>query len=195
MMKKIDSRCFILAIIMILFYNCAATGYKKMSIEDPETLLSIQDSLLVARASDQSIIDALVSAHINVAEKYINEGDNASAVDHFKSASELNSFNNVSKYGLLLSEGRLLVSKGNKNGIWDAIEKFSKASTLYPGKGEPFYWIAISYTKLGDTDFDLILESYEKALALELNDKQRSKAEKKYEKAKERKKKLELFWK
>ena len=30
-------------------------------------------------------------------EKYINEGDNASAVDHFKSASELNSFNNVSK--------------------------------------------------------------------------------------------------
>jgi len=55
--------------------------------------------------------------------------------------------------------------------------------------------MAISYTKLGDTDFDLILESYEKALALELNDKQRSEAEKKYEKAKERKKKLETFWK
>ena len=67
--------------------------------------------------------------------------------------------------------------------------------SLYPGNGEPFYLMAISYTKLGDTDFDLILESYEKALALELNDKQRAEAEKKYEKAKERKKKLETFWK
>ena len=194
-MKKIYFKRFSLALIVVLFYNCATTGYEKMSIEDPETLLSIQDSLLIARAGDQSIIDALVNSHINVAEKYIIKGDNASAADHFKSASELNSFNNVSKYGLLISEGRLLISRGNKNGIWDAIEKFSKASTLYPGNGEPFYLMAISYTKLGDTDFDLILESYEKALALELNDKQRLEVKKKYEKAKERKKKLESFWK
>ena len=194
-MKKIYFKRFSLALIVVLFYNCATTGYEKMSIEDPETLLSIQDSLLIARVSDQSIIDALVNAHIYVAEKYIRKGDNASAADHFKSASELNSFNNVSKYGLLISEGRLLISRGNKNGIWDAIEKFSKASTLYPGNGEPFYLMAISYTKLGDTDFDLILESYEKALALELNDKQRLEVKKKYEKAKERKKKLESFWK
>ena len=194
-MKKIDFKCFSLALIMILLYNCAATGYKKMSIEDPETLLSIQDSLLIKRPSNQSIIDALVNAHINVAEKYINKGNNASAAEHFKSASELNSFNNVSKYGLLISEGRLLVSKGNKNGIWDAIEKFSRASTLYPKNGEPFYWMAISYTKLGDTDFDLILESYEKSLLLELDDSQRYEAEKKYEKEMKRKKKLDSFWK
>ena len=180
---------------MILFYNCAGVSYKRMSIEDPEKLLSIQDSLLFTNGNDQNIIGALVIAHNNVAEKFINEGDNVSAVKHYKKASELNNSDKVSKYGLLITEGILLVSKGNKNGIWDAIEKFSKASTLYPGKGEPFYWIAISYTKLGDTDFDLILESYEKALALELNDKQRSEAEKKYEKAKERKKKLESFWK
>jgi tetratricopeptide (TPR) repeat protein len=130
-----------------------------------------------------------------VAGKYINKGDNVSAINHYKKASELNSSDKVSKYGVLISEGRLLVSQGNKNGIWEAIEKFSKASTLYPDNGEPFYWIAISYTKLGDTDFDLILESYEKALSLELDEKQRSEAEKKYEKAKERKKKLDSFWK
>ena len=194
-MIKINFKQLSLVIIVILFYNCAGGGYKRMSIDNPETLLSIQDSLLIAKGSDQRIIDALVNANNNVAEKYINKGDNASAANHFKSARELNSSNNVSKYGLLISEGRVLVNRGNKNGIWDAIEKFSKASTLYPGKGEPFYLMAISYTKLGDTDFDLILESYEKALALELNDKQRSEAEKKYEKAKERKKKLETFWK
>ena len=180
---------------MILFYDCTGSGYKKMSIENPEALLSLQDSLLIVKGGDKTIIDALVNAHNNVAGKYINKGDNVSAASHYKKARRLNSSDNVSKYGLLISEGRLLVSRGNKNGIWDAIEKFSKASTLYPTKGEPFYWIAVSYTKLGDTDFDLILESYEKALSLELDEKQRSEAEEKYEKEKERKKKLDSFWK
>ena len=179
---------------MILFYNCAG-GYNRMSIEDPETLLSIQDSLLISKGNDQSIVDALVNAHNNMARKYINESDNVSAMKHYKKANELNSSDKVSKYGLLVSEGRLLVRKGNKNGVWDAIEKFSKASTLYPNNGEPFYWMAISYTKLGDTDFDLILEAYEKALSLELNKKQRFEAEKNYKKEKERKRKLDSFWK
>ena len=194
-MIKINFKQLSLVIIVILFYNCAGGGYKRMSIDDPEALLSIQDSLLIAKGSDQRIIDALVNANNNVAEKYINKGDNVSAINHYKKASELNSSDKVSKYGLLITKGRFLVSKGNKNGIWDAIEKFSKASTLYPKNGEPFYWMAISYTKLGDTDFDLILESYEKALSLELNEKQRSEAEKKYEKEKKRKKKLDSFWK
>ena len=194
-MIKIDFKYFSLVIIMMLFFNCAGGVYKKMSVEDPDTLLSIQDSLLIAMGSNQNIIDALVNAHNNVAKKYINKGDNVSAVKHYKIASELNSSDKVSKYGLLITEGRLLVSKGNKNGIWDAIEKFSQASALHPNNGEPFYWIAISYTKLGDTDFDLILESYEKALALELDDKHRFDIEKKYKKEKERKKKLDSFWK
>tara|TARA_B110000014_G_scaffold134633_1_gene93089 strand:- start:313 stop:897 length:585 start_codon:yes stop_codon:yes gene_type:complete len=194
-MIKIDFKYFSLVIIMMLFFNCAGGVYKKMSVEDPETLLSLQDSLLIAMGSNQNIIDALVNAHNNVAKKYIKKGDNVSAAKHFKRASELNSLDSESKYGLLISEGRLLVNRGNKNGIWDAIEKFSKASTLYPDNGEPFYWIAASYTELGDTDFDLILESYEKALSLELDKKQRAEAEKKYEKAKERKKKLDSFWK
>jgi tetratricopeptide (TPR) repeat protein len=95
---------------------------------------------------------------------------------------------------LLLAEGHALLKKGNKNGIWDGIEKYSKASTLYPQNGEPLYWIAIAYTKLGDKDFDLILESYEKALSLELDSELRVKAGKKYKHAKERKKKLDSFW-
>ena len=194
-MIKINSECLSLLTILILFYNCSGDGYKRMSIEDPKTLLSIQDSLLIIKGNNQSIVDALVNAHNNVAEKYISEGDHVSAVKHYKKANELNNNDIVSKYGLLISEGRLLIKKGNKNGIWDSIEKFSQASALYPNNGEPFYWIAISYTKLGDTDFDLILESYEKALALELDDKHRFDIEKKYKKAKERKKKLDSFWK
>ena len=166
-----------------------------MSIENPEGLLSLQDSLLRIKNNDDNVLKAVVSAHNRVAEKYMKQGDYTSAGEHFKNATELNSSNIVSKYGLLLAEGNVLVKKGNKNGIWDAIEKYSKAATLYPKKGEPFYWMAIAYTGLGDTDFDLILESYEKALSLELDDELRTKTEKKHKHAKERKNKLDTFWK
>ena len=73
------------------------------------------------------------------------------AVQHFNKSTSIDGSNKESQFGLLIAEGRILVKKGNKNGIWDAIEKFSKASSLYPENGEPFYWMAKSYTKLGDT--------------------------------------------
>ena len=103
--------------------------------------------------------------------------------------------NKESQFGLLIAEGRLLVKKGNKNGMWDAIEKFSKASSLFPRNGEPFYWMGKSYTKLGDTEFDLILESDEKSLALDLDGGLRLEVEKNYKIAKNRKSKLDSFWK
>ena len=49
--------------------------------------------------------------------------------------------------------------------------------------------------RLGDTDFDLILESYVKALSLELDNELRTEAEKKHKHAIERKNKLDSFWK
>ena len=58
-MIKIDFKYFSLVIIIILFYNCAGDGYKKMSIEDPEPLLSIQDSLLIVKGSNTSKISTL----------------------------------------------------------------------------------------------------------------------------------------
>ena len=54
--------------------------------------------------------------------------------------------------------------------LWESIQDFYKASALYPRRGEPFYFIGQSYLKLGDKDFDLIIESYEKALSLEIDE-------------------------
>ena len=166
-----------------------------MSIENPEKLLSLQDSLILARGDDKDVLATLAIANNNVAKKYMNQGDYSFAVDHFLRALRLNETNIESKYGLLLAEGRALVKRGNKNGVWDAIEKYSIASNLFPSSGEPFYLIALAYTKLGDTDFDLILESYEKSMSLELNDQLRVEVVKKYEHAKKRKSKLDSFWK
>ena len=166
-----------------------------MSIEDPEKLLSIQDSLILVWGENKDVFAALAIANNNVAKKYMNQGDYNFAVDHFSRALRLNETNLESKYGLLLAEGRMLVKKGNKNGVWDAIEKYSKASNLFPGSGEPFYLMALAYTKLGDTDFDLILESFEKSISLELDNQLRAEVVKKYEHAKKRKTKLDSFWK
>ena len=181
--------------MVVQFFNCAGTNYKKLSIENPAKLLGAQDSLLSISGDNQSIRDALVTANNSVAKNYLNTGDLKSAVQHFNKSTSIDGDNKDSKFGLLIAEGRILIKKGNKNGIWDAIEKFSKASSLFPRNGEPFYWMAKSYTKLGDTELDLILESYEKSLALDLDEDLRLKVEKNYKIAKNRKSKLDSFWK
>ena len=182
-------------IIFVQFFNCAGTNYKKLSIENPTKLVAIQDSLLSVSGDNQRIRDALVTANNSIAKRYLNTGDFKLAVQHFNKSTSIDGNNKDSRYGLLIAEGRILVKKGNKNGIWDAIEKFSEASSLYPENGEPFYWMAKSYTKLGDKEFDLILESYEKSLALDLDKGLRLEVEKNYKIAKNRKSKLDSFWK
>ena len=185
----------LIVIMVVQFFHCAGTNYKKLSIENPVKLIAAQDSLLSISGDNQRIRDALVTANNSVAKKYLNTGDLKSAVRHFNKSTSIDDDNKDSKFGLLIAEGRILIKKGNKNGIWDAIEKFSKASSLFPRNGEPFYWMAKSYTKLGDTEFDLILESYEKSLALDLDKDLRLEVEKNYKIAKNRKSKLDSFWK
>ena len=195
MVKAKQFKPILLMIAGIHLFNCSGINYKKMSIDDPGSLLAIQDSLILNNKKNQNIMDALTAANNNMGKNYLTKGELSLAIDHFKKAASLNSENKFSKYSLLIAEGQLLIKKGNKNGIWDAIEKFSKASNFFPNNGEPFYWMAISYTKLGDTEFDLILESYEKSLSLELSENIKSEVKKKYEKAKMRKQKLDSFWK
>ena len=61
--------------------------------------------------------------------------------------------------------------------------------------GDPYYYIGNSYLKLGDKDFDLIIESYEKALALELNTDLRKRVIQAREHVLTREKQLKDFWK
>ena len=195
MKKYIEVNFLFLTIIVLQLLSCAGTNYKKLSLEDPNALIAIEDSLLSVNKNNQSISDAIVIANNNVAKKYLNSNELSLAVKHFKKSISINRDNKDSQYGLMIAEGRVLIKRGNKNGIWDAIEKFSKASSIFPKKGEPFYWIAVSYTKLGDTEFDLILESYEKSLSLELDENIKDEVEENYKKAKNRKNKLDSFWK
>ena len=94
-----------------------------------------------------------------------------------------------------MAEGHWLQKSGKKDKLWSSIQIYNKAATIFEGAGAPYYYIGNSYLKLGDKDFDLIIESYEKALALELSADLRKRASQAREHVSMREKKLKDFWK
>ena len=63
----------LIIMVVVQFFNCAGTNYKKLSIENPTKLVAIQDSLLSVSGNNQRIRDALVTANNNVAKRYLNK--------------------------------------------------------------------------------------------------------------------------
>ena len=181
--------------ILFFIYNCAGPAYRKLSAEDSEALLLMKDSLLQKHGNTKPLLRCLVQAHNSFGISAMEEQNYSAAIDHFNKSQELIATDTTAKYYVLMAEGHLLYDKGNKNGLWDAIEKFSKAAQLYGHRGEPYYYIGLIYRKLGNTDFDLMLESYNKALALTLPEKIRAEVEDAKENALHREKKLKTFWK
>ena len=49
--------------VVVQFFNCAGINYKKISIENPAKLVSVQDSLLLVSGDNQRVKDALVTAN------------------------------------------------------------------------------------------------------------------------------------
>ena len=92
-------------------------------------------------------------------------------------------------------EGHLLQKSGKKDKLWSSIQSYNKAAMIFEKTGAPYYYIGNSYLKLGDKDFDLIIESYEKALALELSIDLREQVIQAREHILMREKKLKDFWK
>ena len=76
-------------IIVVQFFNCAGTNYKKLSIENPAKLVAVQDSLLSVSGDNQRIRDALVTANNSIARKYLNTGDLKLAVRHFNKSTSI----------------------------------------------------------------------------------------------------------
>ena len=181
--------------ILFFIYNCASPAYQRLSVDDPGTLLFMKDSLLAKHGQTKLLLQSIVRAHNSFGISAMEERDYSAAIDHFTQSQKLIANDTTAKYNILIAEGHLLYKKGNKEGLWDAIEKYSQAAQLYKNFGEPYYHIGLAYRKLGNTDFDLILESYNKAIARTLTDKTRADVEAAKEKAVNREKKLNNFWK
>lgn len=183
-------------IFVFIVYNagCASTDYKKIATEHPYRMIEMQESLLKGRTTKE-IKTALITSHNKVGILALNNKEYKKAVDHFSNALQLSENDTLSKYNLFIAEGHRLFQTGNKDKLWNAIRLYYKAAQLQPELGDPHYYIGQSYHKIGDTEFDLILESYKTALDLKLTDKKRREIKSEYSLALDREKKLKNFWK
>ena len=184
----------IITALMLYSINCNSTNYKKLSIENPNELIAIEDSLLKI-SSTETVYDALSIAHNAIGIKALQDQDFLKAKNHFSRAMSLSKNQTIYLYNYYITEGHLLLKKGNKSGLWDGIEFYYKAASLMPNLGEPYFYIGQSYQKIGNTDFDLIIESYNNALQLTLTDELRGKTNFELNNITERKNRLESFWK
>ena len=75
MKKHIEVNILFLTIIVIQLFSCAGTNYKKLSLEDPNALIAIEDSLLSVNKNNQSINNAIVVANNNVASNPLASGN------------------------------------------------------------------------------------------------------------------------
>ncbi len=185
---------FIAFSILFFIWGCAGRAYQDMAVQDPSRLVSLQDSLSKDGLSP-NLIRPLTLAHKTLGEIALEGGEHEVATYHFSSALKLSPKDTVSLYGVLVADAHLLYRTGKKEKLWDAIEAYHKAALLRPRSGEPYYYIGRAYHKIGDKDFDLIIESYDKALALDLSPGLKELAQKAKSEAENRDQLLKEFWK
>ncbi|MBT6017592.1 tetratricopeptide repeat protein [bacterium] len=156
-------------------------------------LIDIQDSLLNSNKS-KSIYDALKKANNNLGKQEFKKEEFDKAIFYFSKAIELDKDDTLANFHLLICEGNKFYKTGKNDNLWSAILKYNKAAQINPKSGIPYYYIGLSYQKIGDKDFDLILEAFQNALLLELDDNTRKKTQSLLEATKKREKLLKDFW-
>ena len=181
------SGIYFLLISAILISSCIPP---KNSFEElaPEVLLSKSDSLLKASPNNATLINSIIDARLNMAQK---NGD----LSHYHEVLRLAPNNPTARYYIFMDEGRKHHEKEYKNGQWEAIQSFSKASAIIDTLGEPHFWIGKAYEKKDTIDFELALEEYDKSLELYLSKELRTQVLKKRKELIEKKQTYEEFWK
>ena len=194
-LKVIKKPFSFLAFFLILFFwSCAGNTYKQMAIASPNKLISLEDSLLQSNPSPTTIY-SVASAHKVLGQRAIEVENYEKAINHFSNVLKLLPKDTLSIYKTLLLQGHILYNTGKKDKLWDAIELYNKAAIVFETLGEPHYYIGRSYHKISDKDFDLIIESFDRALELELSAGLRKVINEAREDAMFREKKLKDFWK
>lgn len=158
------------------------------SVFSKEELLFNSDSLLSLYPNDGELLKSIVSEKTEYANK-------KNDINIYKEILKIDSKNPMANYRILMDEGLKYHRKDYKNGQWDAIQSFSRASTFIDTVGEPYYWMGKAYEKKDEMDYELPLESYNRSLELYLTDDMRLKVSQSIEGLIKRKKTYEDFWK
>ena len=116
------SLIYFLLIFAIVIPSC--TPPKNRFDEIPaEFLLSKSDSLLKAFPQNSELINSIIEARLTIAH---NNGD----LSHYFEVLKLEPNNQIAKYYIFMDEGKKHHEKEFKNGQWEAIQSFSKASAI-----------------------------------------------------------------
>ena len=180
--------------LLFIYLSCNNISYHQMATEDPKGLLLLEDSLKSEKLNKKTI-KALITAHNTIGLSELNNNNIEKAKNHFSNTLIYSANDTLARYNLLIIQGHLLKKSGKKEKLWNAIQAYHKAAQLKPYNGDPYFFIAESYKKIGDKEFDLILESYKKALELDLSPQIKKIATTEYALILDREKKLKEFWK
>ena len=184
---------FIVLALSILIC-CGTVSYQQIATDSPYDLISLEDSLINDGLSKKNQ-KALALAHKNIGLIQMKKGDYVNARAHFLNALNYSYDDSIVQYNLFMINGHLLKKTGNKEKLWEAIETYYKALKLDQTNGEPYFFIGQCYQSLGNKDFDLILESYQNALGLQLSGEIKKKIEGEILLVSDREKRLKDFWK
>ena len=183
-----QNKLYITVFIILIFWIEGCVAPLNKSVFSKEELLFNSDSLLSLYPNDNKLLETILSEKIDHA---IKNND----MSMYKEILVIDPKNPSANYHLLMDEGLKSHKKDYKNGQWDAIQSFSRASTYIDTLGEPYYWMGKAYEKKDEMDFELPLESYNKSLELYLTDDMRLKANQSISALMKRKKTYEDFWK
>tara|TARA_B000000475_G_C15820568_1_gene375571 strand:- start:50 stop:640 length:591 start_codon:yes stop_codon:yes gene_type:complete len=183
-----QNKLYLTVFIILIFWIEGCVVPSKKNVFSKEELLFNSDSLLSLYPNDNKLLETILSEKIDHA---IKNND----MSMYKEILVIDPKNPLANYHLLMDEGLKSHKKDYKNGQWDAIQSFSRASTYIDTLGEPYYWMGKAYEKKDEMDFELPLESYNKSLELYLTDDMRLKANQSISVLMKRKKTYEDFWK
>lgn len=188
---------FSVGTLVLCFFVGCSTGpsLQSLAVTDPARLIGLSDSLQKARQDDPELITLLTQAHVALGDQAYKDQKWSPAVAHYSDALELSPRDRGGRYGLAMTEGRQYFKQGSRNQLWEAIIKFGEAAVIDTANGRPDYWLARSYEKKNDQDFDLIIEAFNSSLSHALPDDLRADAEERLREQLRRKKLYEDFWK
>ena len=178
----------------LLIWNCSGGIYQNMAITDPARLVSLEDSLSQNGLST-AMIKSLKLAHLTLGERAMGADRHEKAEVHFSKALILSPSDTIALFNKLMAQGHILYKSGKKDRLWEAIQTYHKAAAILEDLGEPHYHIGRAYHKIGDRDFDLIIESYDRALDLRLSPELRELVNEARLESVNRDNRLKDFWK
>ena len=183
-----QNKLYTILILIFALWNKGCINSVEKNVISKEELLFKSDSLLSIYPNDAGLFESIISEKTNYANK-------KNDMMMYKEILKIDPKNPVANYRILMNDGLKSHKKDYKNGQWDAIQLFSRASTFIDTLGEPYFWMGKAYEKKDEMDFELPLESYNKSLNLYLTKSMRLQASQSKEALIKREKTYKEFWK